>query len=410
MVSRINGKFGSLDFAPVHHYHHRIEKDEYYALLTVADLALITSVRDGMNTSSYEFVVCQKDNCGPLIISEFTGTAGCLSSAVLINPWDHVGVANAINESLTLTKEEKVVRHRHLYNYIENNTAEFWASSFLKELNLQNCPLPNNSTPLLDTELVRQHYRRSTKRLILLDYDGTLSPICKTPIEAAPTNNLIAALKALCADLDNNVYVISGRDQTTLESWLGSVPLLGMSAEHGCFLKYRETSKWINLSENFDFAWKDDVYQIFEYYTERTPGSFIENKKSSITWHYRLADPDFGSWQAKECQNHLENSVLCKFALEILQGKKNLEVRPQLLSKGVTVSKLCADICPDFVFCAGDDRTDEDMFKVLRKTSGEENNSSIFTCLVGKSSRRTNAFYYLKHPFDVIKFISTLSK
>jgi trehalose 6-phosphate synthase/phosphatase len=90
LVSRINGVYGSLDFAPVHHYHHRIDRSEYYALLTVADVALITSVRDGMNTTSHEYVVCQKDqNHGPLILSEFTGTAGSLSAAILVNPWDY---------------------------------------------------------------------------------------------------------------------------------------------------------------------------------------------------------------------------------------------------------------------------------------------------------------------------------
>ena len=89
LVSRINGRHGSLEFAPVYHYHHHIDKDEYYALLTIADVALITSVRDGMNTTSHEYVVCQKENHGPLILSEFTGTAGSLSAALLVNPWDY---------------------------------------------------------------------------------------------------------------------------------------------------------------------------------------------------------------------------------------------------------------------------------------------------------------------------------
>lgn len=83
LVSHINGHYGTLEFAPVHHYHHRIDKDEYYALLTIADLALITSTRDGMNTSSHEYVVCQQENHGPLILSEFTGTVGLGRGAVL---------------------------------------------------------------------------------------------------------------------------------------------------------------------------------------------------------------------------------------------------------------------------------------------------------------------------------------
>jgi trehalose-6-phosphate synthase len=112
LVSRINGQHGSLEFAPVHHYHHHIDKDEYYALLTIADVALITSVRDGMNTTSHEYVVCQQENYGPLILSEFTGTAGSLSAAILVNPWDYLGVASAINEALSMSKEEKIMKHR----------------------------------------------------------------------------------------------------------------------------------------------------------------------------------------------------------------------------------------------------------------------------------------------------------
>jgi trehalose 6-phosphate synthase/phosphatase len=93
LVSRINGAFGSLEFVPVHHYHQHLERDEYFALLSVANVGLITSVRDGMNTTSHEFVVCQQENHGPLILSEFTGTAGSLSAAMLVNPWDYLVVS-----------------------------------------------------------------------------------------------------------------------------------------------------------------------------------------------------------------------------------------------------------------------------------------------------------------------------
>lgn len=89
LVSHINGTYGSLEFTPVHHYHQQIDRDEYYALLSVADIGLITSVRDGMNTTSLEYIICQQENQGPLILSEFTGTAGSLSSAMMVNPWDY---------------------------------------------------------------------------------------------------------------------------------------------------------------------------------------------------------------------------------------------------------------------------------------------------------------------------------
>jgi trehalose 6-phosphate synthase/phosphatase len=88
-VAQINGKFGSLDYTPVLHYHKRMEDDYFLSLLSAADVGLITSVRDGVNSTTYEFVFCQKDNHGPLILSEFTGTATSLSGAMLVNPWDY---------------------------------------------------------------------------------------------------------------------------------------------------------------------------------------------------------------------------------------------------------------------------------------------------------------------------------
>jgi trehalose-6-phosphate synthase len=111
MVAHINGTYGSLEFTPVHHYHHQIHMDEYYALLSSADAALITGVRDGMNTTSLEYVMCQQEKHGSLIVSELTGTAGSMGSALLVNPWDYSGLARAINDALLMSEEEKLARH-----------------------------------------------------------------------------------------------------------------------------------------------------------------------------------------------------------------------------------------------------------------------------------------------------------
>jgi trehalose-6-phosphate synthase len=111
-ISKINGAFGSLEYVPTHHYHHRLDPEEYYALLCVADAALVTPLRDGMNTTGHDFVVCQKENQGTLILSEFTGTANSMSGAILVNPWDIVGVAHAINDALMRPKDEKEIKHK----------------------------------------------------------------------------------------------------------------------------------------------------------------------------------------------------------------------------------------------------------------------------------------------------------
>lgn len=359
LVSRINGNFGSLEFVPVHHYHQHLDVDDYFALLGAADIGLVTSTRDGMNTTSHEYVICQEDNHGVLILSEFTGTAGSLSAALLVNPWDYVGVANAIHEALLMPREERSTKHQALYQHICSHTSDFWAESFLKQLAATEAvPQQSNPTPFLDHALFKGRYAASKRRLFLFDYDGTLTPIRKTPNAAIPSAKMLLGLEALVKNPMNHVFVVSGRDQAFLEQWLGHIPGLGLSAEHGCFIKYPHDQKWINLSEEFDLTWKNEVTEIFSYYTERTQGSFIEHKRCSITWHYRLADPQYGNFQAKECQNHLENLIQSKLPVEVLLGKKNLEVRPVAINKGEVVKRIMGGYNGlDFVYCVGDDRT-----------------------------------------------------
>ncbi|RKO91617.1 glycosyltransferase family 20-domain-containing protein [Blyttiomyces helicus] len=400
-VSRINGTFGSLEFAPVHRYHQHLELDDYFALLSVADVGLITSVRDGMNTTSHEFVVCQEERRGPLILSD-------LSAAILVNPWDYLGVAHAINEALCLSKEERSIKHQQLYKHVTSNTAAFWAQMFIRELRSCNVPTGANPTPVLDTRLLLDRYRTSKKRLMLFDYDGTLTPIVKTPNAALPPPEMLKALNMLCQDPRNVVFIISGRDEACLENWLGGIKALGLSAEHGCFIRYPD-HEWVNLSEEIDFTWKNEVSEIFNYYTERTQGSFVEHKRSSITWHYRMADPEYGIFQAKECQNHLENAILSKFPIEVLLGKKNLEVRPMSINKGEIVRRLLAqhpDV--DFVICAGDDRTDEDMFKSVRKSDLPED--ATFTCTIGPATKKTHAQWHVITPEDIIGVMKEIAK
>nr|XP_019013514.1 trehalose-phosphatase [Kwoniella pini CBS 10737]OCF52295.1 trehalose-phosphatase [Kwoniella pini CBS 10737] len=369
LVSHINGTYGSLDFTPVHHYHQALEKDEYFGLLSVADLALITSLRDGMNTTSMEFILCQdKTNKSPLVLSEFMGTVASFQSALQINPHDLLGVAHAINKGLTMPEAEKEERHTSLLNSVVGHTSYTWAATILKQL-LENVGGEHTAhqTPALDVGKFSQAYKSSKKRLLLFDYDGTLTPIVKVPAHAVPTERTLNAISTLAQDPKNVVYLISGRDGDFLEEHWGHVANLGMSAEHGSFVKQPGDEDFTNMTEALDMSWMSEVEEIFKYYTERTTGATIEVKKASITWHYRNADPDFGEFQCKQCLDLLESSLAPRRPIEILVGKKNLEVRPLAVNKGEIVKRLMYENPDaDLIFCAGDDKTDEDMFRSLR--------------------------------------------
>ncbi|ORY33808.1 hypothetical protein BCR39DRAFT_503877 [Naematelia encephala] len=370
LVSHINGTYGSLDFTPVHHYSHQaIERDEYFGLLSVADLALITSLRDGMNTTSMEFILCQeKTNKSPLVLSEFMGTATSFNSALTINPHDLLNVADAINKGLTMSDEEKAERHAGLYEGILGHTSHTWAATILKQL-LENVGGEHTAhqTPYLDIVKMSNQYKKAKKRLLLFDYDGTLTPIVKVPSQAIPTERTLNLIGSLARDPKNVVYLISGRDGDFLDEHWGDVDKLGLSAEHGSFVKAPGEDEFANMTEALDMSWMSEVEEIFRYYMERTTGSTIEVKKASITWHYRNSDPDFGEFQCKQALDLLESNLAPRRPIEVLVGKKNLEVRPLAVNKGEIVRRLMYENPDaDFIFCAGDDKTDEDMFRSLR--------------------------------------------
>lgn len=434
LVAHINGEYGSLDFIPVHHYHQTIKKDEFYALLSVADLALITPLRDGMNTTSMEFVIAQqRTKQSPLILSEFMGISNNMSETLQINPWSLGDVAIAINRGLTMSEAEKKERHDKMYKVVNIHTSHSWAAMLVKML-LKQMSVENvmaRQTPFMEKPRLQSCYRKAKRRLFLLDYDGTLTPIVKTPSLAVPSEATLEALSRLSADPKNKVYIISGRDGEFLEQHLGPIKGLGMSAEHGGFMKEPGRDTWTNFTERLDMGWLKEVEEIFKYYTERTTGSHIEVKKSSITWHYRASDPEWGLFQCRQCQDLLENNLARKRPIEVLVGKKNLEVRPIAINKGEIVKRILY-MNPDaeFVFCAGDDKTDEDMFRSLllfpdnrTKTILEPPLSitlpepdrvfypvdlkispdAIFTTAVGLSSKRTLASWHVTSPAEVVE-------
>ena len=364
LVSRINGLYGSLSFSPVLHYPQYLSRQEYFALLRIADVGLITSVRDGMNTTSLEYIICQRENHGPLILSEFSGTAGCLGSAIHINPWDLGGVAKEIHEALRMTPEKKAEMHKKLYQHVTTHNVGTWVAKFTHRL-LTNLTSFNQGelTPALDHGRMLKQYHQPGKHLFMFDYDGTLTPIVKEPQAAIPSDKVLRSLKTLSSDPDNIVWIISGRDQAFLDEWMGSIPELGLSAEHGSFIRPPRNEHWENLTEKMDMGWQKEVMEVFQHYTEKTQGSVIERKRVALTWHYRRADPEYGAFQATACREHLERTVVKKYEVEVMAGKANLEVRPRFVNKGFIATRLVSENANElqFVLCCGDDFTDEGM-------------------------------------------------
>uniref|UniRef100_A0A7N0VG87 Trehalose 6-phosphate phosphatase n=1 Tax=Kalanchoe fedtschenkoi TaxID=63787 RepID=A0A7N0VG87_KALFE len=264
----------------------------------------------------------------------------------------------------------------------------------------------------LSTNHIISAYKRTNRRAIFLDYDGTVIP--QTSIIKSPSPEVISALNSLCGDPKNTVFIVSGRGRDSLDEWLSPCKLLGVAAEHGYFIRWNKSSDWLNSFPAADLDWKTIVEPVMRSYTEATDGSSIETKETAIVWHHQDADPDFGSCQALELLDHLEN-VLANEPAVVKRGQHIVEVKPQGVSKGLAAEKVLSKLissgeAPDFVMCIGDDRSDEDMFESILSTVSCPSLPAvpeIFACTVGQKPSR--AKYYLDDTSDVVKLLQGLA-
>jgi len=134
LVGRINGRFGTVEFMPIHFMHKSLGFDELCALYAVSDVCLVSSTRDGMNLVSYEYIACQQARQGVMILSEFAGAAQSLNGSIVVNPWDSQQVADAIHEAVTMDADTRAENNRKLFKYVNKYSAAFWGSSFIKEM------------------------------------------------------------------------------------------------------------------------------------------------------------------------------------------------------------------------------------------------------------------------------------
>ncbi|CAE6434882.1 unnamed protein product [Rhizoctonia solani] len=134
LVGRINGRFGTVEFMPIHFMHKSLAFDELCALYAVSDVCLVTSTRDGMNLVSYEYIACQQERQGAMILSEFAGAAQSLNGSIVVNPWDSQQVADAIHEAVTMSPETRAENQKKLFKYVTKYSSAYWGTSFVREM------------------------------------------------------------------------------------------------------------------------------------------------------------------------------------------------------------------------------------------------------------------------------------
>ncbi|MBI2600155.1 bifunctional alpha,alpha-trehalose-phosphate synthase (UDP-forming)/trehalose-phosphatase [Candidatus Daviesbacteria bacterium] len=364
MISEINGKYGSIGWTPILYQFHTVSFERLVALYSRSDIALITPLRDGMNLIAKEFVAAQAKKNGVLILSEMAGAAKELTEAILINPISKEEIANAIKVALEMPKVEQVRKLKEMQKSIRKYDVFKWAESFLTSLEVVKKEQKNISINLFNPQIHKKlvsDFEEAKKRLIFLDYDGTLIPFKEKYWEAKPTRSLLKLLKDLAANKKNEVVIISGRDKDTLEKWFGKLPI-NLVAEHGLLIKERWTD-W-KVVNHLSTAWKQEALRLLSLYTDQLAKSFIEEKEYSIAWHYRLSDPLQAAIKSKELMDDLVNFTANR-NLQILHGNKVIEIKSVYINKGIASSRWFSRQDFDFILAIGDDKTDEDLFSSL---------------------------------------------
>lgn len=360
LVGEINGKFGTINWTPIIYQYKFLPFDQLVALYGVSDVALVTPLRDGMNLIAKEYIAARRDQTGVLILSEMAGTSKEMGEAIIINPNDINGIAQALALALEMPPEEQIRRNQVMQARLKRYNVIRWSGTFINTLLSVQQEQQLFAPQLLDRQALLRDFRQAGKRLILLDYDGTLVPFTLDPQAAKPSQKLLDILHQLSADCRSEVCVISGRPQDTLENWLGRLNL-SLICEHGAKLK-NKGGAW-RLIKPMINNWKPRILPILERYADRLPGSFVEEKEFAVTWHYRQADPKLGATLAKELMDDLID--FANVDVQVLQGSKVIEVRSAGMTKATAGQHWLTQEDFDFILAIGDDWTDEDLFRAL---------------------------------------------
>jgi trehalose 6-phosphate synthase/phosphatase len=290
-------------------------------------------------------------------------------------------------------REKLMLQQARLKEY----SVTHWINDFLKQLSetksyqaLQEAKLVSQQ---VEAKLVTR-FANAKKRMLLLDYDGTLVPFSKHPSLAVPNEAVSKTLAQLANDPDTEVALISGRDRDSLNGWFGNLPI-HIICEHGAEMRFKNED-W-KYAVDLDHSWKQIFMPVLEVFMQRSPGSFVEDKKHTLVWHYRNVETGLGFTRSRELLDTLHH-LIRNTPLNVIDGNRVIEIRKTGIDKGAVAKQLIDRGNYDFVFAIGDDKTDEDMFVQLQ--------DQAFTVKIG--SGQTAANYYVRRQSDVLALLQKL--
>ncbi len=399
LIGKINGQFGTPGWTPICYQYRSLTFPELVALYSAGDAALITPLRDGMNLVAKEYIASRTDESGVLILSEMAGASRELGEALIINPTTSEETADALKTALEMPLDEQAKRNRATQTRLRHYDVVKWAEDFMHQLGVARAAQARFTTRLLregTRESLLERYRSAQRRLLLLDYDGTLVPFASRPEAARPGAEVLAILEHLAADTRDEVVVISGRPRSTLDDWLAPT-MVSLVAEHGAWIR-RGAEPW-RLAKPLRSDWKASILPLLRASADRLAGAFVEEKEYSLVWHYREADRELASLREKELVDALVQ-LTANLDVTVTQGHRIVEVRNAGVSKGSAALEFLATDAFDFVLAIGDDNTDEDLFRALPE--------SAFSIRVGLAG--SHARFNLSDHTDVMRLLRELAK
>lgn len=454
LVDRIKKAFGSDVIQYEECLGSSLPRQRRLALWLASEVFMSVPIREGLNLLPLEYVFSRKSPRSPgvTITSEFSAVCSILNGALRVNPFDIQASSTSIDTALAMPLEQKISRRERDIQFVSSSSSGLWTRRVLgdladvttstakekqKEKARSNSSKMDSLTTLsgfsissapLDTVAVAEAYNIARKRVLFIDFNGTI--VMKEPTgkylkramlgtsEVKPPSETIDALIELCADERNIIYVVSGDTEDNIENAIGHIKGLGLASGNGGSLSHPTSEsgrrKWImsNLGVDWDVI-KKVTLPILAKYTARANGSFVKLTSSSIGWSYYSCDPEWGSLLAESLVIELENKLKV-FDVHLVTLKGVVEVVPRKLNKGLVVKEVLRRYeLPDFVLCVGDDVSDEKMFTAVFSViaqsyaAGKSIPHHAYTITVGK--KISNASYYVETAADVADLLMKLS-
>jgi trehalose-phosphatase len=390
VATRINSKYSTLTHQPLVLLSQDISYSQFLALMSVAEIFMVTSLREGMNLTSHDYIHCQDGKVTPqfhgtLILSEFTGSASIFHGhEFLVNPWDYREVADAINKALEISPEQKQRNWEFLLERKAPHTAVAWCNSFKTALAEAHSAQLSRELSLVATlpgDALKESYEKATKRLFFLEDEGTITS-ANPAFTATPS-----LLEALLRDSKNLVYVTSNKSSEQIECQFASFSdKIGFIAENGCFKREIGTTEWkplVDMERAKD--WRNGIRRVMQYYQERTDGSVLEERRCLLTfWYNNAQDPEIAARQASDLADMINGSRGSE-AIRVVLTDGSVSVEPLDITKAKAAESILEQLSqtPDFLFVAGGSRGDEALFRWANRLHGEDKIPSVTTVTVG---------------------------